>query len=86
MEWRTFEFVVSDIKQIKVRDCNHDTKDELDLKDRVIKINAAFGHLIVITPNQCYIYNVKNLNTPAIAELKEACVTLIIQAEKYFIF
>ncbi len=26
--------------------------------------------------------SIKNLNTPAIADLKEGCVTLIIQSEK----
>ena len=56
MEWRHFEFTVSDIKQIKVRNCEQDTKDDLDLKDRVIKMNAGFGYLIAITPSQCYIY------------------------------
>ena len=82
MEWRHFEFLVSDVKQVKVRNCENDAKEELDLKDRVIKLSAGFGYLIVITPNQCYIYSVKNFNTPAIAELKEANVTLIIQSEK----
>jgi len=86
MEWRHFEFTISDIKQIKVRNCENDAKDELDLKDRVIKISAGFGYLIVITPNQCYTYSVKNFNTPAITDLKEACVTLIVQSEKYFEF
>lgn len=83
MEWRHFEFTVSDVKQIKVRNCEQDTKDDLDLKDRVIKMNAGFGYLIAITPSQCYIYSVKNFNTPSITELKETCVTLIVQSEKY---
>ncbi len=56
LEWRHFEFLVTDIKQIKVRNCENDTKEELDFKDRVIKMSAGFGYLIVITPNQCYIY------------------------------
>ena len=56
MEWRHFEFTVSDIKQIKMRNCEQDIKDDLDLKDRVIKMNAGFGYLIAITPSQCYIY------------------------------
>jgi intraflagellar transport protein 80 len=82
MEWRHFEFLITDTKQIKVRNCESDAKDDLDLKDRVIKMSAGFGYLVVITPNQCYIYSIKNFNTPAIGELKEACVTLIVQSEK----
>jgi hypothetical protein len=56
MEWRHFEFSITDTKQIKVRNCENDARDELDLKDRIIKMSAGFGYLIVITPNQCYIY------------------------------
>ena len=85
MEWRHFEFTVSDIKQIKVRNCENDTKEDLDLKDRGIKISAGFGYLLAITPNQCYIYSIKNFNTPAITELKENCVTLVVQSEKNFL-
>ena len=39
-----------------MRNCENDTKEDLDFKDRVIKMNAGFGYLIVITPTQCYIY------------------------------
>ena len=60
MEWRHFEFTVSDVKQLKVRNCENDAKEELDLKDRVIKMSAGFGYLIAITPTQCYIYRFIN--------------------------
>ncbi|RNA13955.1 intraflagellar transport 80 -like protein [Brachionus plicatilis] len=85
LEWRHFEITLADSKQIKVRNCENDAKEELDLKDRVIKMSAGFGYLIVITPTQCNIYSVKSFNTPAITELKEASVTLIVQSEKYFL-
>ena len=61
MEWRHFEFIVSDVKQIKVRNCENDAKDELDLKDRVIKMSAGFGYLIAITPSQCYIFRLNKI-------------------------
>ena len=108
MEWRHYDFLIGDTKQIKVRNCENDAKDELDLKDRVIKMSAGFGYLVAITPGQCYIYrfvlefefdclqtlksniqlaslrlfSVRTFNTPSITELKECCVTLIVQAEK----
>lgn len=56
LEWRHFEITLADSKQIKVRNCENDAKEELDLKDRVIKMSAGFGYLIVITPTQCNIY------------------------------
>jgi intraflagellar transport protein 80 len=84
-EWRHFDFLISDTRQIKVRNCENDAKDDLDLKDRIVKTSVGFGYLIAITPNQCYIYSVKTFNTPSITELKESCVTLIVQAEKNFL-
>jgi intraflagellar transport protein 80 len=68
-----------------VRNCENDAKDDLDLKDRVIKMSAGFGYLLAITPSQCYVFSIKNFNTPSITELKETCVTLIVQSEKHFL-
>ncbi|ELT96334.1 hypothetical protein CAPTEDRAFT_168411 [Capitella teleta] len=41
--------------------------------------------MVVATSSQCYIYNVKNWNTPMIFDLKEGSVTLIIQSERHFL-
>ena len=41
-------------------------------------------HVIVSTAQQCSIYNIGNLNTPHIIDLKDA-VSIVVQSEKHFI-
>ena len=40
--------------------------------------------MIVSTAQQCSIYNIGNLNTPHIIDLKDA-VSIVVQSEKHFI-
>ena len=57
---------------------------DLEFKDRVIKMSLGFGHLVVATATQCSIYNVNNWNTPHIFDLKDT-VNLIMQCKKQFL-
>jgi hypothetical protein len=52
--------------------------EDLEFKDRIIKMSLGFGHLVVATATQCSIYNVNNWNTPHIFDLKDT-VNLIMQ-------
>ena len=45
---------------------------------------CACRHVIVSTAQQCSIYNIGNLNTPHIIDLKDA-VSIVVQSEKHFI-
>jgi len=83
-EWKNFEAVVTEQKHIKVRDVTLDSKENLDFRDRIIKVSLGHGHLVVTTSSQCYIYSVKNWNTPMIFDLKSGAVTLVCLAEKHF--
>ncbi|XP_076095976.1 intraflagellar transport protein 80 homolog [Mytilus galloprovincialis] len=85
LEWKNYEATVVSSKQVDVRNVVNDVKDKLDFRDRIIKLSFAFSHLIVATSSQCYIFNVRNFNTPMIFDLKEGNVTLILQAEKHFV-
>lgn len=58
-------------------------REELDFKERVINMSMAFGHLVVSTQSQCYVYSFTNWSTPVIFDSKEA-VSLIIQSPRYF--
>ncbi|MEW5301900.1 MAG: hypothetical protein WDW36_004725 [Sanguina aurantia] len=75
---------VEDDHKILVNDILSETTDELDFRDRVIKISLGFDHLIVATSTQCHIYSTSNWNTPHIFDLKDT-VTLILQCERHFL-
>ncbi|XP_035693717.1 intraflagellar transport protein 80 homolog [Branchiostoma floridae] len=84
LEWKNYEATVTDRKSIQVRNVMDDAREKLDFRDRIIKTSLAFGHLVVATTSQCYVYSTKNWNTPMIFDLKEGTVTLIVQTEKHF--
>ena len=39
-------------------------------RDRVVEVGVGFDMLIVATTQQCYVYNMQNLNTPIIFDIK----------------
>nr|XP_009920670.1 PREDICTED: intraflagellar transport protein 80 homolog isoform X3 [Haliaeetus albicilla] len=63
----------------------NDAVDLLEFRDRVIKASLNYGHLVVSTSLQCYVFSTKNWNTPLIFDLKEGTVSLILQAERHFL-
>ncbi|XP_068173450.1 intraflagellar transport protein 80 homolog [Antennarius striatus] len=82
-EWKNFEVSLTKRRTMQVRNVMNNAVDILEFRDRVIKASLAYGHLVVATSLQCYIYNTRNWNTPVIFDLKEGTVSLILQAEKH---
>ncbi|XP_069831369.1 intraflagellar transport protein 80 homolog isoform X2 [Dendropsophus ebraccatus] len=68
-----------------VRNVVNDAMDLLEFRDRVIKASLKYGHLVVSTSLQCYVFSTKNWNTPLIFDLKEGTVSLILQCERHFL-
>ncbi|XP_047130740.2 intraflagellar transport protein 80 homolog isoform X1 [Hydra vulgaris] len=85
VEWKNLECVVSDQKHVKVRDVITDARENLDFRDRVVKLALSYDHLVVTTPSQCYIFSTKNWNTPMIFDFKGSSVSLVMLAEKHFL-
>lgn len=56
LEWNNFEATVVSSKQIHVKNVMNEALEKLDFRDRIIKISLSFGHLVVATSSQCYIY------------------------------
>ncbi|XP_074535318.1 intraflagellar transport protein 80 homolog isoform X2 [Halichoeres trimaculatus] len=84
-EWENFVITLTKRRTLQVRNVMNDAVDILEFRDRVIKASLAYGHLVVATSLQCYVYNSRNWNTPLIFDLKEGTVSLILQAEKHFV-
>uniref|UniRef100_A0A1I8EJ94 WD_REPEATS_REGION domain-containing protein n=1 Tax=Wuchereria bancrofti TaxID=6293 RepID=A0A1I8EJ94_WUCBA len=84
--WRNIEAVQTKCQLIDIRDVLSDVAcEKLELRDRVTKFSLGFEQLVVATTKQCYIFSVKNWNTPIIMDLKECNVSLIMLCEKYFL-
>ncbi|KAI5093031.1 intraflagellar transport protein 80-like [Silurus meridionalis] len=84
-EWKNFEITLTKRRTMQVRNVLNEAVDTLEFRDRVIKASLSHGHLVVATALQCLVYSSKNWNTPLIFDLKEATVSLILQAERHFL-
>lgn len=83
VHYLNYTATVTERKMIVVRNVMNDTMEQLELPERVIQLAIKYQHLVVTTPNQCYIYNTNNWNTPAIFDLKDGSVILLLLSEKY---
>lgn len=77
-----YELTLISKKCLQVRDIRNDILEKLDFPERVILMVIGYKRIIAATPAQCYVYNISNLNTPHIMELKEGAVSIILIAEK----
>ncbi|XP_073435069.1 intraflagellar transport protein 80 homolog isoform X1 [Dendrobates tinctorius] len=84
-EWKNFEVTLTKRRAMQVRNVINDAVDLLEFRDRVIKASLKYGHLVVATSLQCYVFSTKNWNTPLIFDLKEGTVSLILQCERHFL-
>ncbi|KAM3728232.1 Intraflagellar transport protein [Dirofilaria immitis] len=84
--WRNIEAVQIKRQLIDIRDVlSNIAYEKLELRDRITKLSLGFEQLVVATISQCYIFSIKNWNTPIIMDLKECNVSLIMLCEKYFL-
>lgn len=80
--YTNFVASVSERKVVTVRNILDETKEQLELPERVIQLALRYDHLVVTTPSQCYIYSTSNWNTPAIFDLKDGSVNILLLCEK----
>ncbi|CAG0895960.1 unnamed protein product [Cyprideis torosa] len=85
LEWKNYEATVTSRKAIALRNVTNDTWEKLEFRDRIIKLSLNYGHLVVITSSQCYIYSTRNWNTPIIVDLREGTISLLLQAHRHFL-
>ncbi|XP_034936884.1 intraflagellar transport protein 80 homolog isoform X2 [Chelonus insularis] len=85
LEWNNYEAILIKRKKIQIKDIINNSQEILDIADKVVHLEFAFDHLVVITTNQCHIYSSTNWNTPVIFDLKNSSISAVILAEKHFL-
>lgn len=56
MEWKYLEAVQTKRKTVEVRNVVDDSREILEVKDRIIKMALGWNYLVVVAATQCYIY------------------------------
>lgn len=82
--WRNLTVTLTDGKKLHIQDVANGTTEELEHRDKVIKLSVGYGYLVVATSTQCIVYDVQRWSGPAQFDLRDAVVTLA-QAEKTFL-
>ncbi|XP_033228073.1 intraflagellar transport protein 80 homolog [Belonocnema kinseyi] len=85
LEWNNYEAKLIRRKAIEVKEIGTECHEILEIADRVVLLEFAFDHLVVITPSQCHVYSTSNWNTPAIFDLRNGSVSAVLLAEKHFL-
>ena len=84
VEWLNYEARLVEPKLIMVTDAGAESYERLEFpRDRVVELALGWGHLVVATTTQCFIYSTTNWHTPHIFDLR-ASAQLIVLAESYF--
>ena len=84
LEWDKISATLEEGTRVKVRDIMSETVEDLDFRDRVVKMSLGFGHLVVVTASQVCVYKETNWATPYMFDIKEV-VTLIVQCRTCFL-
>ena len=71
LEWKNTEVTLIESRKIRVQDIANEALEDLEFsRDRVVEMGVGFDYLIVSTTTQCFIYNLQNLNTPIIYDIR----------------
>lgn len=82
-QWKNYVAILDGTNKIKLQDILKEDQvpEELDFRDKVINMSIGYGYLIVATATQCFIYDVTNLSSSHVFDVKDT-VHLIMQCKK----
>lgn len=85
LNWKNIEVLLSESTHLKVSNVHtNEIIEEMNFRDRVVKMSLGFAKLIVATATQCHVYDAAHWNAPVVFDLKDT-VNFIIQSEKNFL-
>ena len=56
LEWRNWCATINADHTVDIVDLTNESTEHLDFPERVVRASLGYGHLLVTTPTQCYIY------------------------------
>jgi intraflagellar transport protein 80 len=85
LEWRNLEVTINGDCTVDVLNIENESKEHLEFSNSIVKASLSWGHLIVITATQMYIFNCNSWGTPVTVDLKNTSVFIIEQTERFFL-
>ncbi|CAK9221469.1 unnamed protein product [Sphagnum troendelagicum] len=84
IHWTRFTATLAEHNHICIQDLLSKKTEEMDFRNRVIKMSMGYQHLVVATATQCYIYSITNWSTPHMFDIKDT-VVLVKQCQCCFL-
>nr|CCC52397.1 conserved hypothetical protein [Trypanosoma vivax Y486] len=82
--WGNRCVTLMDANRLLVQDVLTDTVEELEQRDKVIKLELGYGYLVACTTTQCVCYPIERLSAPVQFDLRDVVITLIL-GEKHLL-
>ena len=83
VSWKNTEVRLDENNKLILTDFQTDGFAEIDFNERLIDMTLGYDYLIVVTNNQCFIYNVDNINAPYKFDIKEK-VKMTLMCPRFF--
>eukprot|EP00759_Apiculatamorpha_spiralis_P037385 PhF_6_TR37224/c0_g1_i1/m.54912/K19678/IFT80; intraflagellar transport protein 80 len=81
--WRNYTCTMTESHRVTVMDMASEQVEDLDHRDKIIKMAVGYGYLIVVTTTQAVVYNLLQWNTPPTQiDIKEAVISVLL-CERY---
>nr|CCC94502.1 conserved hypothetical protein [Trypanosoma congolense IL3000] len=78
MYWSHYCVTLMDGNRLIVQDVLTDVVEELEQRDKVIKVELGYGYLVSCTTTQCSCYSMERLSAPVQFDLRDVVITLIL--------
>ena len=79
VSWKNIEVRLDENNKLIVTDFQTDGFADIDFNERLIDMTLGYDYLIVVTNNQCHIYNIDNLKAPYKFDIKEKVKMILLQ-------
>ncbi|XP_063236778.1 intraflagellar transport protein 80 homolog isoform X2 [Bacillus rossius redtenbacheri] len=85
LQWKRLEATQTAPEAVELREVGSEGREQLEFPGRVVKLALGHGRLVVVTPSQCLVHSAANWSTPAVVELRQSSVRLVLLAPRHFL-
>lgn len=83
--WGQYCVTLVEGSKLLVQNVLTDNVEELEQRDKVIKVELGYGHIVACTTTQCACYPIERLSAPVQFDLRDVVITLILGMKHFLL-
>lgn len=83
--WDSYSATLTDSKKLLLQNVAKDTTNELEQRDKVIKMSMGYGYVVVCTSTTCSCYNLQRIQTPVQFDLRDAVIAIQLSCKQFLL-